>query len=142
MMNILDFDMKELQDIVIGNDNLFVQNTNLDSNRERRLAAVKRIVNLYQTSRKEKKVIDSTYKALSDTNPFVRVAAVDLISEMGNNNSLQFLFKALEDEENEVIKRKIAKSITKLEAKINNDLYSDEDDVSLVNTVKILTYLA
>ena len=140
-MNTQDIDLEALQTEIMGiPNNMILPEDQIDEDRENRVKTIQKIVSLYGTSRKRNCVHPTTYDALKDQNPFVRVAAADIISQVGTQNSFDYLFKALEDEEIGSIKQKIAKSIDNLEAKINNNLPKVEEDVSLTSIVRILSY--
>jgi hypothetical protein len=107
--------------------------------RELKQQSIRKIVDMYSTCRTNGRIYKATYDALTDTNPFVRVAAADLISKSGTHNSFDYLFKALEDEVNTHVKREIALAINKLETRLHDGLVQeDETNVSFVKSMRIL----
>ena len=143
LMNDLDFDLKDLQTEIMGAPSGLVLPDEYDENdRVQRVKTIKAIVDMYTSSRRSKKVKKSTYKALTNNNPFVRVAAADVIAAAGDTNSFEILFKALEDEESSIIKQKIARSLDNLQARLANlPIVDDEDEVSLSSTARILSFI-
>ncbi|MDH5645590.1 MAG: HEAT repeat domain-containing protein, partial [Candidatus Heimdallarchaeota archaeon] len=93
-----DIDLLQLQNAIIGSPkDLMSNSTEIENSFKQK--SIRKIVELYTTCRANNRVYSSTYLALKDENPFVRVAAADLISKTGNANSFDYLFKALEDED-------------------------------------------
>lgn len=135
------FDLKDLQDAVVGvPKDLILPEDHNNSVRDVKQQSIRKIVDLYSTCRNNKRVYKSTYDALKDDNPFVRVAAADLISTSGTQNSFDYLFKALEDEDNMRVKQEIVRAINVLEARINNKTYDEgETKVSFMKSMKILS---
>ena len=134
-----EFNLQKIQNEMLGvADSLIVQENVIDKVRDVKQRSIRKIVDLYKSSRSNNKVFKSTYDALKDQDPWTRMAAVDLISQYGNSNSFEYLFKALEDEDRSNIKQKIAKSIDKLEARLNN--LEDVNSVSIIDAAKVLSY--
>ena len=137
----LDIDLLDLQSVVVGAPkDLILPEEFQDSEREEQQARVRKIVDMYQTCRNNNRIYKSTYDALDDVNPFVRVAAIDLIGQSGTTNSFDYLFKALEDEDNIHVKREIAIAIDRLEARLHNKSYVEDEnrEVSFMKSMKIL----
>lgn len=106
--------------------------------RNLKVRSVRRIVDLYSAARKNNRVYKQTYDALNDANPFIRVAAADIIGDTGNVNSFDYLFKALEDEEKFNVRHKIVTAIDKLESRIASDFHKAEP--TLMNSMRILSH--
>ncbi|MCY3412537.1 MAG: HEAT repeat domain-containing protein [Candidatus Heimdallarchaeota archaeon] len=133
------FNLEDLQNEMLGEaHNLILPENIEDRERELKQMSIRKIVSLYSTSRKGNKVFKSTYDALHDSNPWTRMAAADIICKYGNTNSFEYLFKALEDEENSKIKQKIANSITVLETRLNHPELLET--VNLRDVTKLLKY--
>ncbi|MDH5403092.1 MAG: HEAT repeat domain-containing protein [Candidatus Heimdallarchaeota archaeon] len=136
-----DIDLLQLQNAIIGSPkDLMSNSTEIENSFKQK--SIRKIVELYTTCRANNRVYSSTYLALKDENPFVRVAAADLISKTGNANSFDYLFKALEDEDNRHVKQEIAQCINRLEARLTGLVYSEEydDGVTLLDSLRKLTY--
>ncbi|MHA2275659.1 MAG: HEAT repeat domain-containing protein [Candidatus Kariarchaeaceae archaeon] len=136
-----EFDLKDLQDSIIGvpNDLILPEEYN-NKTRDNRMITTRKIVDLYSTSRKNNRVYKSTYIALSDVNPYVRIAAADVIGLSGNLNSFDHLFKALEDEDVAYVRAKIVSAIDSLEVKLSNNTQGEEKGNSFMKAMRILSY--
>ena len=108
--------------------------------RNLKVRSVRRIVDLYSAARKNNRVYKQTYDALHDVNPFIRVAAADIIGDTGNVNSFDYLFKALEDEEQFNVRHKIVTAIDQLESRIASDFHKAEP--TLMKSARILSHSA
>ncbi|MHA2170533.1 MAG: HEAT repeat domain-containing protein [Candidatus Kariarchaeaceae archaeon] len=136
-----NFDLKELQDSVIGiSRDLIIPENYVDEVRNSRQRSIRKIVDLYHSSRKNNRVFKHTYSALSDPNPFVRIAAADIIGSSGNQNSFDYLFKALEDEEYINVKQRIVRAIDNLESKIDLHKHKDKKKSTLKESLRVLSY--
>lgn len=138
-----EFNLQELQKAIIGAPkDLIIPENHEDNERDNKQHTIRKIVDMYHSCRSNQRIYKSTYDALSDDNPFVRVAAADLICKSGTKTSFDYLFKALEDEENSHVKKEIAMAINKLEAKLNNEVYEieEEEDMSFIETMRILSF--
>ncbi len=134
------FNLDDIQNEMLGEaQNLILPEDSDDEQRELKYKSMRKIVDMYSSSRKRKMVYRATYDALKDNNPWTRIAAADIICKYGNQNSFEYLFKALEDENNPKIKQKIVTSINSLETRLNN-IDMGEDYVSLIEAARILSY--
>ncbi|MHA2501380.1 MAG: HEAT repeat domain-containing protein [Candidatus Kariarchaeaceae archaeon] len=130
--------LHDLQEAVVGvPQDLILPESHVDKNRDLKQESIRRIVDMYSLCRNNNRIYKSTYDALNDSNPFVRAAAADLIARSGTKNSFDYLFKALEDEENSTVKREIAKAINVLEARINRS-YVKTQEVSFMKSMRLL----
>ncbi|MHA2254262.1 MAG: HEAT repeat domain-containing protein [Candidatus Kariarchaeaceae archaeon] len=137
------FDLKELQESVIGVPKDLIlpeEEEYVDESRDQRQKSIRKIIEMYQSSRKNNRVFKHTYTALYDTNPFVRVAAADIIGDTGNKNSFDYLFKALEDEEYVHVKQRIVTAIDCLEKRISNKERPEEVESTFSESMRILSY--
>ncbi|RMG31789.1 MAG: hypothetical protein D6732_14380 [Methanobacteriota archaeon] len=94
----------------------------------------KKIVDLYKRCRAQNRLTATAYKALCDRNKFVKLAALDLMTTFVDERSIDYLFKALEDEEDVTIRQKIAETIDAIEAKIKKT-YSGQAQISVSKTI-------
>ena len=135
-----EFDLKELQDAVIGVPNdASVSPNQVNIARDERLQTMRKIVDIYSICRKNNRVYKSTYLSLVDDNPYVRVAAADMIGESGNINSFEYLFNALEDEDVPHVRQSIVNAIDKLEAKVSNSSETPKENIFL-KSMRILSF--
>ena len=136
-----NIDLRELQEAVVGvpRDLILPENYENDE-RTLKQESIRRIVDMYSLCRENNRIYKSTYDALKDTNPFVRAAAADLIANSGTHNSFDYLFTALEDEDNQTVKRELALAINKLEARINKRSYpkETETEISFMKSMRLL----
>lgn len=134
--------MEKLQHAVIGApSSLVLPEDEVNEDRERKMRAVRKIVDIYNiTGNTFKRQRARVYQSLTDNNPYVRVAAADVISKRGDKGSFDYLFSALEDEGDPAIKQKIARSIDNLEARLSNKPLIEEDDTSLMDAIRIISY--
>jgi len=135
-----EFNLQDLQASVIGvpNDLILPENYN-DKTRDLRMITTRKIVDLYRTSRRNNRVYKSTYLALSDKNPYVRIAAADVIGNSGNLNSFDYLFEALEDEDTAHVRAKIVSAIDMLEAKLSQKPIETKDN-TFSKALRILSF--
>lgn len=135
-----EFNLKDLQDSVLGvPKDIILPEDYSDTERDLRMASTRKIVDLYSSSRKNSRVYKGTYGALSDLNPYVRIAAADIIGAIGNLNSFDHLFKALEDEDMAHVRAKIVTAIDMLEAKLSNKAFVQKDK-SFSQAMRILSF--
>lgn len=95
----------------------------------------KKIIDLYSRCRAQNRLTTTAYKALCDRNKFVKLAALDLMTTFVDERSIDYLFKALEDEEDVTIRQKIAETIDTIEAKMKRS-YSPQ---SVSKTIKYIS---
>ncbi len=135
-----EFNLKDLQDSVLGvPKDIILPEDYSNTERDLRMASTRKIVDLYSSSRKNSRVYKGTYSALSDVNPYVRIAAADIIGAIGNLNSFDHLFKALEDEDMTHVRAKIVTAIDMLEAKLSNKEFVQKDK-SFSQAMRILSF--
>lgn len=135
-----EFDLQDLQASVIGVPNdLILPEDYHSKTRDLRMITTRKIVDLYRTARKNNRVYKSTYLALSDKNPYVRIAAADVIGTSGNLNSFDHLFKALEDEDKPHVRAKIVAAIDILEGKLSNKPVEPKDN-TFSKALRILSF--
>lgn len=135
-----EFDLRDLQESILGVPNdLILPEDHSDTIRDLRMVSTRKIVDLYSSSRKNSRVYKGTYNALSDENAYVRIAAADIIGGIGNLNSFDHLFKALEDEDMAHVRAKIVTAIDKLEAKLSNKEIKPKDN-SFSEALRILSF--
>ncbi len=92
-----------------------------------------KIVDLYTRCRANNRLTTTAFKALQDQNKYVKLAALDLITTFVDERSIDYLFRALEDEEDMLIRQKIVEAIDKVESKIKK--YADQTQISTVKNV-------
>jgi len=137
-MSQYSINLHDLQEAVVGvPQDLILPENYIDSKRDVKQESIRRIVDMYSLCRNNKRIYKSTYNSLRDGNPFVRAAAADLIAQSGTKNSFDYLFKALEDEDNGIVKREIAKAINVLESRINRNYVKDQE-VSFMKSMRLL----
>jgi len=135
-----EFDLKELQDAVIGVPNdVTLPPSQVNIARDERLQSMRKIVDIYSICRKNNRVYKSTYLSLVDDSPYVRVAAADMIGESGNINSFEYLFNALEDEDVPHVRQSIVNAIDKLEGKLSNSTETRKES-NLMKSMRILSF--
>lgn len=139
-MIVSGINLDDLQNEMLGDaQNLILPENAEDKQRALKARSMRKIVEMYSSSRKRSMVYKATYDALKDSNPWTRIAAADLIGKFGNANSFEYLFQSLEDEIDQVVKQKIALSINKLETRLNNSSYGEEY-ASLIEAARVLSY--
>jgi len=137
-----EIDLIDLQEAIVGvPKDLILPENQEDKDHDFKQESIRRIVDMYSLCRNNNRIYKSTYDALKDDNPYVRAAAADLIAESGTNNSFDYLFTALEDEDNINVKRELALAINKLEARINENSYpnAEETEISFMQSMKLLS---
>lgn len=133
-----EFDLKELQEAVIGVANdASIPPSQVNIGRDERLQTMRKIVDIYSICRKNNRVYKSTYLSLVDDNPYVRVAAADVIGESGTVNSFEYLFNALEDEDVPHVRQSIVNAIDKLEEKLSTETPKENN---FMKSMRILSF--
>ncbi len=130
------FDLEKLQQEF----NQTAKNLFINEEEKRDNISKDKIINLYERCRQQKKLIKTAYWALNDQNLYVKLAALDLIQTYPSEESKEYLFKALEDEENINIRQKIVESINKIESEIKKMYTKEDGKITISGAVKYLNY--